>query len=71
MDGRGVSGSMLASLAARPALNKGLVVSIGDRAGVADVAGITLGGRLAHGLEDAIEWEYRQSVRYLHGFAAG
>jgi NADH:quinone reductase (non-electrogenic) len=50
--------------------NKGFVVSIGDRAGVADVAGITLGGRLAHALKDAIEWEYRQSVKYLHGFAA-
>jgi len=50
--------------------NKGFVISIGNRAGAADVAGITLGGRLAHGLKDAIEWEYRQSVKYLHGFAA-
>jgi NADH:ubiquinone reductase (H+-translocating) len=50
--------------------DKGFVVSIGDRAGVAELAGITLGGRLAHGLKDAIEWEYRQSVKHLHGFAA-
>jgi len=50
--------------------DKGFVVSIGGRAGVADLAGITVGGRLAHGLKDAIEWEYRQSVKYLHGFAA-
>jgi NADH dehydrogenase len=50
--------------------DKGFVVSIGDRAGVAELAGITIGGRLAHGLKDAIEWEYRQSVKHLHGFAA-
>ena len=42
--------------------DKGFVVSVGTRRGVADIAGITTGGRLAHLLKDAIEWEYRQSV---------
>jgi NADH:ubiquinone reductase (H+-translocating) len=35
---------------------------------VADIAGITTGGRLAHLLKDAIEWEYRQSVKHLRGW---
>jgi NADH:ubiquinone reductase (H+-translocating) len=48
--------------------DKGFAVSVGVRRGVADVAGITLGGRLAHVLKDAIEWEYRQSVKYLRGW---
>jgi NADH dehydrogenase len=48
--------------------DKGFVVSIGPRRGVADIAGITTGGRLAHLLKDAIEWEYRQSVRHLRGW---
>src|SRR6516162_6081829 len=48
--------------------DKGFVVSVGTRRGVADVAGITSGGRLAHLLKDAIEWEYRQSVRHLRGW---
>jgi NADH dehydrogenase len=48
--------------------DKGFVVSVGNRRGVADVAGITTGGRLAHLLKDAIEWEYRQSVRHLRGW---
>jgi NADH:ubiquinone reductase (H+-translocating) len=48
--------------------DKGFVVSVGTRRGVADVAGITTGGRLAHLLKDAIEWEYRQSVRHLRGW---
>jgi NADH dehydrogenase len=48
--------------------DKGFVVSVGARRGVADVAGITTGGRLAHLLKDAIEWEYRQSVRHLRGW---
>ncbi len=39
--------------------DKGFVVSVGTRRGVADIAGITSGGRLAHLLKDAIEWEYR------------
>ncbi|HLJ65860.1 MAG TPA: NAD(P)/FAD-dependent oxidoreductase [Chloroflexota bacterium] len=50
--------------------DKGFVVSVGNRSGVADIAGLTIGGRLAHMLKDAIEWEYRQSVRHLHGRAA-
>ena len=48
--------------------DKGFVVSVGIRRGVADIAGITSGGRLAHLLKDAIEWEYRQSVRHLRGW---
>ena len=48
--------------------DKGFVVSVGTRRGVADVAGVTSGGRLAHLLKDAIEWEYRQSVRHLRGW---
>jgi NADH dehydrogenase len=51
-------------------LNKGFVVSVGGRSGVADVAGLTIGGRMAHALKDAIEWEYRQAVSHLRGFAA-
>ena len=48
--------------------DKGFVVSVGTRRGVADIAGITSGGRLAHLLKDAIEWEYRQSIRHLRGW---
>jgi NADH dehydrogenase len=48
--------------------DKGFIVSVGTRRGVADIAGITSGGRLAHLLKDAIEWEYRQSVRHLRGW---
>ena len=48
--------------------DKGFVVSIGTRRGVADIAGITTGGKLAHLLKDAIEWEYRQSVKHLRGW---
>ena len=48
--------------------DKGFVVSVGTRRGVADIAGITTGGRLAHLLKDAIEWEYRQTVRHLRGW---
>ena len=48
--------------------DKGLVVSVGTRRGVANVAGITSGGRMAHLLKDAIEWEYRQSVKHLRGW---
>jgi NADH dehydrogenase len=50
--------------------SKGFVVSVGGRKGVADVAGLTIGGRLAHLLKEAIEWEYRQSVQHLRGWAA-
>jgi NADH dehydrogenase len=48
--------------------DKGFVVSVGTRRGVADIAGITTGGHLAHVLKDAIEWEYRQSVKHLRGW---
>jgi NADH dehydrogenase len=48
--------------------DKGFVISVGTRRGVADIAGITTGGRLAHLLKDTIEWEYRQSVRHLRGW---
>lgn len=48
--------------------DKGFVVSVGPRRGVADIAGVTTGGKLAHLLKDAIEWEYRQSVRHLRGW---
>jgi NADH:ubiquinone reductase (H+-translocating) len=48
--------------------DKGFVVSVGTRRGVADIAGVTTGGRLAHMLKDAIELEYRQSVRHLRGW---
>jgi len=49
--------------------NKGFVVSVGGERGVADVAGRTIGGRLGHVLKDAIEWEYRQSVKHLRGWS--
>lgn len=48
--------------------DKGFVVSVGTRRGVADIAGITSGGQLAHLLKDAVEWEHRQSVRHLRGW---
>ena len=48
--------------------DKGFVVSVGIHRGVADIAGITSGGHLAHLLKDAIEWEYRQSVKHLRGW---
>jgi NADH:ubiquinone reductase (H+-translocating) len=48
--------------------DKGFVVSVGSRRGVADIAGISSGGRLAHLLKDVIEWEYRQSVTHLRGW---
>jgi NADH dehydrogenase len=48
---------------------KGLVVSVGTDSGVADVLGHVFGGRFVHVLKDAIEWEYRQSVRHLRGWS--
>ena len=48
--------------------DKGFVVSVGTRRRVADIAGITRAGRLAHLLKDLIEWEYRQSVTHLRGW---
>jgi len=49
--------------------DKGFVVSVGGERGVADVAGRTISGRLGHVLKDAIEWEYRQSVKHLRGWS--
>jgi len=49
--------------------DKGFVVSVGGERGVADVAGRTISGRLGHVLKDAIEWEYRQSVKRLRGWS--
>jgi NADH dehydrogenase len=48
--------------------DKGFVTSVGAHRGVADIAGLTIGGRVAHLLKDAIEWEYRQSVKHLRGW---
>jgi len=72
-EGETVARNLDAELAGRPLEaftfhDKGFVVSVGTRRGVADVAGVTSGGRLAHLLKDAIEWEYRQSVRHLRGW---
>lgn len=50
-------------------LDKGFVVSIGARRGVAEVAGRAVEGRLAQVLKKAIEWEYRQSVKHLRGWS--
>lgn len=50
--------------------NKGFVVSVGHRRGAAEIAGLTIGGRLAAMLKDAIEWEYRNSVKHLRGWGA-
>jgi NADH dehydrogenase len=72
-EGETVARNLAAELNGRPPEaftfhDKGFVVSVGTRRGVADIAGITTGGRLAHLLKDAIEWEYRQSVRHLRGW---
>lgn len=74
-EGSSVANNLRASVEGRPLepfkfMDKGFVVSIGGRSGVAEVAGVKFGGRLAHALKDAIEWEYRQSVKHLRGFAA-
>jgi NADH dehydrogenase len=72
-EGETVARNLDAELSGRPLEaftfhDKGFVVSVGTRRGVADIAGITTGGHLAHLLKDAIEWEYRQSVRHLRGW---
>jgi NADH:ubiquinone reductase (H+-translocating) len=72
-EGETVARNLAADLQGKPLQaftfhDKGFVVSVGTRRGVADIAGITTGGRLAHLLKDAIEWEYRQSVRHLRGW---
>jgi NADH:quinone reductase (non-electrogenic) len=48
--------------------DKGFVTSVGPHRGVADIAGTTIGGRMAHLLKDAIECEYRESVKHLRGW---
>ena len=73
-EGETVARNLAAELEGRPLEaftfhDKGFVVSVGASRGVADVAGITTGGRLAHVLKDAIEWEYRQSVKHLRGWS--
>jgi NADH dehydrogenase len=73
-EGETVVDNLVAELTGRPLEpfsfhDKGFVVSVGGRRGVADVAGHTFGGRLAHVLKDAIEWEYRQSVKHLRGWS--
>ena len=72
-EGETVARNLEAELQGRPLEaftfhDRGFVVSVGTRRGVADIAGITTGGRLAHLLKDAIEWEYRQSVTHLRGW---
>jgi NADH:quinone reductase (non-electrogenic) len=72
-EGETVAHNLEAELEGRPLEaftfhDRGFVVSVGTRRGVADIAGITTGGRLAHLLKDAIEWEYRQSVTHLRGW---
>jgi NADH:ubiquinone reductase (H+-translocating) len=72
-EGETVARNLEAELSARPLEaftfhDKGFVASVGAHRAVADIAGITTGGRLAHLLKDAIEWEYRQSVKYLRGW---
>jgi NADH dehydrogenase len=74
-EGKTVATNLFAEIEGRPLESfeydsKGLVVSVGPRSGVADVGGRTIGGRLAHLLKDAIEWEYRQSVKHLRGWSA-
>jgi NADH dehydrogenase len=73
-EGEAVAHNLLAEIEGRPLQpfvlhDRGIVVSVGEKSGVADVAGRTLGGRLAHLLKDAIEWEYRQSVKHLRGWS--
>ena len=48
---------------------KGIVVSIGTQNAVADVLGHVFAGPVVHVLKNAIEWEYRQSVRHLRGWS--
>ncbi len=74
-EGDTVAANLKATVEGRPLdpfefRSKGFVVGVGARRGVAEVAGLTLGGRLAHALKDAIEWEYRQSVKHLRGWGA-
>lgn len=72
--GKVVAENLIAELEGRPLQpfvykDKGAVVSVGPRSGVADVAGRTLSGLLAHILKDGIEWEYHMSVKHLSGWS--
>jgi NADH:ubiquinone reductase (H+-translocating) len=72
-EGETVAHNLEAELRGRPLEafkfhDKGFVASVGAHRGVADIAGITIGGRMAHRLKDAIEWEYRESVKHLRGW---
>jgi NADH dehydrogenase len=49
--------------------DRGTTVSVGPTRGVAELSGRAFGGRLAHMLKDAIEWEYRTSVQHLRGWS--
>jgi NADH dehydrogenase len=71
-EGNNVARNLQADLEQRPLEpfayhSKGFVVAVGRHGGVADVAGHVVGGRLAHALREAIEWEYRESVAHLGG----
>ncbi|MGH2443657.1 MAG: NAD(P)/FAD-dependent oxidoreductase [Chloroflexota bacterium] len=73
-EGESVAHNLQAAIVERPLSpfhfhDKGFVLSVGKR-GVVEAAGIELHGRLAHTLKDAIEWEYRQSVKHLRGWAS-
>jgi len=73
-EGETVAHNLLAEVEGRPLepfafRDKGIVVSIGGSSGVASVVGHPFGGRLVHVLKDAIEWEYRQSVKHLRGWS--
>jgi len=72
--GQSIAENLLAEIEGRPLTpyqyrDMGAVVSIGPRSGVADVAGRTLSGLLAHVLKDGIEWEYQASVKHLSGWS--
>jgi NADH dehydrogenase len=68
-----VAANLLAELAGRPLkpfsyVDKGTVIPVGGR-GVAEIAGRALEGSLVRLLKEAIDWEYRQSVRHLRGWS--
>jgi NADH dehydrogenase len=72
--GQSIADNLLAEIEGRPLTpyehkDLGAVVSIGPRSGVADVAGRTLSGLLAHILKDGIEWEYQMSVKHMSGWS--
>ena len=72
--GQSIADNLLAEVEGRPLTpyehkDLGAVVSIGPRSGVADVAGRTLSGLLAHILKDGIEWEYQMSVKHMSGWS--